>query len=122
MDNTLLLYVLTLAYGCTGFISLAGYVPQFRAFLKNPRACNDSPLLMWGLWTFQGGIVLVYATVVNGDGMVILSGALSTVVNSGGLGLVLYGRSQAKGLRTRATDKASAKVVRLKVKTKSKAA
>ena len=120
MDGNLIFALLTLAYGATGFISLAGYVPQFRAFLKNPRACNDSPLLMWGLWTFQGSIVLVYAVVVNGDPMVILSGALSTAVNGGGFAFVVWGREKAKTLRTRAGDR-EAKVVRLPVKNRKMA-
>lgn len=106
-----LLELLTLAYGATGFISLAGYMPQFRTFWKNPRACNDSPLAMWGLWTFQGGIVLMYAAVVNGDPMVMLSGGLSVGVNGGGLLFVLWSRRRAHGMRTRASDKPSAEVV-----------
>ncbi|MFZ2587780.1 MAG: hypothetical protein WAZ18_06665 [Alphaproteobacteria bacterium] len=105
MDNNLVIAALTFAYGCTGFISIAGYMPQFKAFLQNPRVCNDSPLAMWAMWTLQGVIILTYAVFVNGDKMVILSGLLSTVVNCGGLLLVLWGRRKAVGMHTRADDR-----------------
>ncbi len=104
MDSHFWVTLLTLGYGATGFISLAGYLPQFITFAKDPRACNHSPLAMWLLWTLQGVIILLYAITVNGDSMVILSGALSTLVNGGGLLFVLWGRHQAKSLYTRRTD------------------
>ena len=91
-----LLELLTLAYGATGFISLIGYMPQFRAYLTNPRATADAPIATWALWSFQSGIVISYAAIINGDIMFILGGLLGATGNFGGLALVLYGRMRAR--------------------------
>lgn len=94
--------LLTAAYGATGFISLVGYVPQFKAFLSNKRACQDAPVATWALWGFQSAIVVSYAGLINGDTMFLIGGCLGAVGNVGGLLLVLWGRRGRKGQKTEA--------------------
>ncbi|MCP5405173.1 MAG: hypothetical protein H6922_02995 [Pseudomonadaceae bacterium] len=89
-----LLEVLAWAYGATGFISLAGYIPQFRAYITNRRACEDAPVATWALWSFQSMIVVTYAGVLNGDAMFILSGCLGGAANTLGLLLIVWGRAR----------------------------
>lgn len=92
--------ILTIAYGASGFISLAAYWPQIVAFRNNPQACKSSPLSMWVLWTSQSIVVLLYAIVVNGDPLLILAGAASTVVNGGALGFMMWGRYKSSCAKT----------------------
>lgn len=97
--NMGLLELLTVAYGATGFISLAGYLPQFKAYVTNRRACEDAPVSTWALWSFQSMIVITYAGMLNGDTMFILSGCLGGAANTAGLLLIVWGRMRRGAVR-----------------------
>lgn len=97
-------HVLTVLYGLSGFISLAGYVPQFLAFRRDPDACKTTPVTTWALWWVQASIVAVYAVRVNGDPMFMLAAGLSLAAISACGAALLLGRNRPRLLRTRKVD------------------
>lgn len=83
---------LTVAYGVMGFVSVGGYIPQMIAFWKNPLLCLKTPVLTWVLWAAQTVVFHVYALLVNGDRMFILSTGMFMTATLACLAVQLYGR------------------------------
>jgi hypothetical protein len=90
-------HVLTVLYGLTGFVSLAGYVPQFIAFRRDMKACHSTPVATWLLWFIQAVVVEAYAVLVNGDTMFILSASMSLAAIAACTAMLLWGRRKLQG-------------------------
>jgi hypothetical protein len=101
--------LLTVAYGVMGFVSLAGYGPQFLAFWRNPSLCQNTPLTTWSVWSVQTVVFHIYAWVVNGDMMFILTTGLFMLATLTCLGLLVRGRWMA--LKARMMGRAVSNVV-----------
>ncbi len=87
--------ILTVLYGMSGFISLAAYVPQFLAFLRDKDACRTTPVSTWLLWWSQAVVVALYAITLNGDKMFMLAALLSVSALTVCTAMLLYGRWKA---------------------------
>lgn len=84
--------ILTVLYGASGFISLAGYLPQYLAFRKDPDACRTTPPTTWLLWFVQSLIVAIYAVTINGDKMFMMAALLALTAVTVCTTALLYGR------------------------------
>ena len=87
--------ILTVLYGLTSIILLAGYLPQALSVWKSRTGAKDVSLSTWFLWSLSSTIAALYALFVIGDvPYLVLSlgncvGCLSVV------GLVLWRRSRS---------------------------
>lgn len=95
---------LTVAYGVMGFVSVGGYVPQLIAFWRNPLLCLKTPLLTWVLWAVQTVVFHVYALLVNGDRMFVLSTGMFMFATLACLATQMYGRWKVANRMARADN------------------
>ena len=83
---------LTMAYAMMGFVALAGYIPQMRAFWFKPEVCAATPLVTWCLWSAQTVVFFLYAVVANGDPMFMFNSGMFMCATIACLALILRGR------------------------------
>lgn len=84
--------MLTLAYALMGFVALAGYIPQMRAFWFKPEVCAATPLITWCLWSAQTFVFFLYAVIANGDPMFVFNSGMFMCATFGCLSLIIRGR------------------------------
>ena len=101
--------LLTWAYIAMGLVALFAYLPQMLTFYKRPEVCAATPLVTWGLWASQTVVFFLYAIVVNGDPMFMMTTFMFMCATMTCLSLVLRGR------KLHAQQLAATNVVVLKV-------
>lgn len=87
---------LTTAYGVMAFVALFAYIPQLLAFWRNPLLCLNTPIITWVMWGVQTVVFHIYALLVNGDHMFIMTTGMFMLATLTCLGIQLYNRWKVK--------------------------